>query len=369
MNMHRSFAEWYRTVDVDPQDVRLQKRWQGIEGYCKNDIGSHDVLELTRLFFQKPVGVEFRKSFVNAFYEIDNAFPEKNNLELSVLAGATIVYALENYDKIDNLAVLAMLSASFNKRSITVPSILTEIKDTFVCMTAKIRESMEDNFNFQSSVPSHKKMIEKFNAAKENPALWSATEIGEGFSAYAIALNKHLTEIRKFAQESLLKQSILQEDSQILWWMTGEFSRDMQKPFRSFKPSEVCVIIGKELADLVKILPGPYASNAVLYKVLSVFPENETENITFSTAINKLGKIWRQRTIEAYPAKITKEITPLLSAISGSLDVDGATEWKPAYKKLTGFDASNIKMSASKLAYQMYLECLVIKSMKDCEEG
>ena len=137
----------------------------------------------------------------------------------------------------------------------------------------------------------------------------------------------------------------------------------MQKPFRSFETSEACIVIGKELADIIKNLPGPYASNAVLYKILSIFSVDETENITLSTAINKLNKTWRQQVLKAYSAEKTKEITPLLSAISGSLDVDGATEWKAAYKKLTGFDPSNIKMSAMKLAYQMYLECLVIKSM------
>lgn len=363
--MNTNFPEWYRVACVDPRDEQLKARWQGVEAYCKNELSSCDVLDLIRLFCRRSIDVEFRQNFVNHFYEKDSAFPKKNDLELSVLAGVTLVYIINNYDGLDNLALLGLVSASFNKRKIAVPDILGEVKAEFDKRRVAIRNVAQKSTAIKSNIPQSKKLLDIFKATKGDVNAWNAQEFSGAFSVYLTNLNKLLIEATEFIHQNVLEQKIYKEDSQVLWWMIGEWSRDLQKPFKQFKVPEACIVIGKELADIVEILPGPYASKAVLYKVLSVFCEDEIKEVTLSTAINQLDKDWRQQVVSKYSTEKTKEITPILTAVTESLKVEKATEWKPAYQKLTNFDASHIKMSALELAYQMYLECLVVKSIKE----
>lgn len=364
--MIKNFSDWYRTVSIEPTDEMLQNRMQGIEKYCKNGITIYEVFELVRLFFERPVGDEFREGFFNAFYEVDSAFSKKNNLELSVLAGAALVYFIGNYGKLDDPAMLALLTVSFNNRKASVPDVLTEIKNTFVNKTSEIRKITKETTLTQSGVPSNKKLLDSLKNA-ETTNTWDPAVISSVLSTYFEALTKLLSEVKQSVNCSMLQQKVYREDSQILWWMTGEWSRDLKKPFNQLKVPEACVVAGKELADLVELLPGPYASKAVLHKALSVFPEDDVKNITLATAINQLDKGWRQQVVNIYSAETTKDITPLLASLSESLKVEKSSEWKPAYKKLTGFDADKIKIPALELAYQMYLECLVVKSIANNE--
>lgn len=360
--MNTNFSEWYRTANLGPTDEILQSRWQGIEKYCAKNIGTYGVLELVRLFFKRPVEEEFREGFVNAFCEVDSAFSKKNALELSVLAGATLVYNIESFEDIEDLAMLALMTASFNKRKASVPDVLTEIKNTFVKKTVEIREITKVTTGIQSGIPSNKELLEGLKKA-ETENVWDAAGMSSVFSAYFGDLNKLLTEVK----HNMSQQKVYREDSQILWWMTGEWSRDLQKPFNQLEIPEACIVAGKELADLVDVLPGPYAAKAVLHKALSVFPENNIKDITLSIAINQLDMEWRQKVVNIYTSEKTKEITPLLAGILESTKVEKGPKWKPAYKKLTGFDSGNIKMPALELAYQMYLECLVVKSIGNNE--
>lgn len=363
--MNKNFPEWYRVACVEPREEQLKARWQGIEAYCGNEISSCDVLKLIRSFCKRSIDVEFRKHFIDSFYEKDNAFPQKSNLELSVLAGATLVYIINNYDGLDKLALLGLLSASFNKRKVAVPDILGVVQTEFDKRRVAIRNVAKKSTAIKSNIPQNKKLLDIVDAAKNDVNSWNAQTFSEALSVYLTNLNKLLVEAKKSIHQNVLEQKIYKEDSQVLWWMTGEWSRDTQRPFKKFKVPEACIVIGKELADIVEILPGPYASKAVLYKVLSIFSDDEIKEVTLSTAINQLDKDWREKVVNKYSTGKTKEITPLLTAVSESLKVGKASEWKSAYELLTDFDASHIKVPALELAYQMYLECLVVKSIKE----
>lgn len=186
--------------------------------------------------------------------------------------------------------------------------------------------------------------------------------LASSFSTYFVDLANLLEEIKKNINTST---KVYREDSQILWWMTGEWSRDLNKPFKQLRHQEAAIVAGKELADLIEVLPGPNAAKTVLHKLLSVLLVENQKDGTLSTIINMLSKDWKQHVLECYPGDQTKEITPILTAISNSLAVEGASEWKPAFKKLTDFEPESIKMPLLELSYQMYLECLLVKSIRN----
>lgn len=359
--MNKEFAEWYRAVDIEPDHQRLQNRWQGIESYCSRDIGCPEILNLVRLFLNLTVSNDFKDNLIKAFFESDNAFPQKDNdNELSVLAGAIIVHISENnISQLKTFALLAIAAASF-KRKVVVPSILILLKTNLNDTMFAIRD-VKSIDTVSISNPPIKGLRDSLKSVEETKNWIPPDEIAKQFSSYLMTINKSIVQINSAIDESLSLQRIYREDSQILWWLSSEYSKDMHKPINELNDAESCIVMGKELADIVETLPGPYSAKAVLYKIFSAFSEDSQE-FTLSKAINKTDKEWRQKTLKKYEIKKTKDVTPILAAIYESLRVEKADEWLPAYKQLTGISAKVTKISIVELAYQVYTECLLLKA-------
>ena len=86
--MHKNFGEWYRLVALEPDGAKLPKRWAGVKEWATELRNSDDsVLETVRIFLGLPSKVS-RDPFLAAFRNQDAAFPQRNDLELQVLAGA-----------------------------------------------------------------------------------------------------------------------------------------------------------------------------------------------------------------------------------------------------------------------------------------
>ncbi len=359
--MNKDFAEWYRAVDIEPNHERLQNRWLGIESYCSRVIGCTEILNLVRLFLNLTISDDFKDNLIKAFFESDNAFPQKDNdNELSVLAGAILVHISDkNISKLKNFALLAIAAASF-KRKAVVPSILTLLKSYLNDSMFNIRD-VKSIDPVSIITPPVKGLKDSLKAIEETKTWTPPDELAKQFSSYLTSINKSIIQINSEIDKSLYLQRIYREDSQILWWLSGGFSTDIHKPISELNNAESCIVAGKELADIVEILPGPYSAKAVLNKTFSNLPEDSKE-ITFSKAVNKTNKEWRQQILKKYEIEKTKDITPILAAIYESLRVEKAGEWLAAHKQLTGISAKDTKLSIDELAYQVYTECLLLKA-------
>ena len=89
--MHKNFGEWYRLVTLDPDGTKLAKRWAGVTAWVtilrKNDA---DILDTVRIF-RGITSKTSKDAFLATFQKQDPAFPQRNDLELQVLAGASLV--------------------------------------------------------------------------------------------------------------------------------------------------------------------------------------------------------------------------------------------------------------------------------------
>ena len=362
--MNKDFAEWYREVDIEPDHQRLQSRWKGVENYCSRDITCSDILNLVRLFLNLKISEDFKDNLINAFFESDNAFPQKNNdSELSILAGTILVYISDSdKNQLKIFTLLAIASASF-KREIIVPAILTLLR-------TKLHDSMFANRDVNSidMIPIINPPIKNLNdslKAVEASNNWTPpNEIAKQFSKYLSNINKSIADINSALEKSLYLQSIYREDSQILWWLSSEYSKDMHKPISELNNAELCIVLGKELSDIVETLPGPYSAKAVFSKIFSNYPDASTE-LTILNAVNQTDEKWRKQTLEKYEVGKTGDITPVLAAINESLRVDDKSNaWLTAYKQFTGISAKG-KIPIVELTYQIYTECLLLKAYID----
>jgi len=146
------------------------------------------------------------------------------------------------------------------------------------------------------------------------------------------------------------------EESQILWWLFGEHSRTLDKPFSAFRPAEAALIGGIELAALSEASElGPVAAPAVLERVLRAAKrDNKARPITLIGAVDGLAADLAK--LKA-PAPERPEICPVLTAIAKANDI-GITAWAGAFNKATGLEAT-IEFEPIELALQVYHECLL----------
>lgn len=93
--MHTNFSEWFRATNMELPGEVLQKRWSGVENF---EVSRDEIISLAEVFFNFFDGKDvFLGAFRKAFQDADSSFRmRENNLELSVLAGATLVTVMED---------------------------------------------------------------------------------------------------------------------------------------------------------------------------------------------------------------------------------------------------------------------------------
>ncbi len=358
--MNPNFSEWFRAANLDPQKEILTDRWQGIENFCEKKINTNDIFELVRLFFQKHGNNDFRENFIKTFADVDSAFPKKNEMELSVLAGVTLINVIKNNNKLGTLVMLTCKSISFLNSTPSVQDILVKIEKKFQNKTAKIRENLVESPKINFDLLKNEDLLKNLTTDVETNA-WTPANKSANFISFFKNLQNILTEIEEALSSSEKERKIFREDSQILWWMTGEWCDDLKTPYKELDIATASVVSGKELADLVNVFPGPYSTYAVLKKMLPVFDNDSNKTKTLTSTVDSLSREWRKNTIEDYPPNLTKELTPIITAIEKSLEVQKTKVWAPVFEGLTGYTSNSIKPQPIDLAYQVYLECVLIK--------
>lgn len=345
--MDRNFGEWYRLVDVESSNSILEDRWKGVEAFSE-DIECEDVLELARLLHGiKPRDDGFEDNFRDTFQEIDKTFRMKDNhMELSVLAGASLACIFkERSNRTAILAAYASVCPVFQgkRKSAAVPDITVEARK-------RLRKWAADNrTNLVQETPSIGNLTPLSTALATKDPVQISPVLGE----FVVSLDATVTSIQK-------RLSFFREDSNILWWLMGEYSRDLDSPIREIGLPAASLVVGKELADLVLELPGPYAAEAVLHKMINYATSGAEEDTKLSETVNCTSREWRTSWLEDLPTNSAFDLCPVLFAVDASLKVKQNTEWYPQFSTAFGVEAT-LKASPLDIATQAYDESLFFR--------
>ena len=88
------------------------------------------------------------------------------------------------------------------------------------------------------------------------------------------AIKSLATQVSNSLSPLVRQVSLMREETQILWWLFGESSRTLNKPFRSFTAPQAAVLAGLELGQLTNVtILGPVAAPAMLERVIQLAPE------------------------------------------------------------------------------------------------
>ena len=315
--MHSEFSEWFRTTNFLLQDDVLQKRWAGVDAF---QVDRDDVVSLVEVFFGYFGDKEtFLAKFRKAFQDADSSFRMRdNNLELSVLAGATLVTVMEgSIMDLGNFAAMALVAcAAQNLRGTPCVAEISELA---------VRHLARRTVN-RGQLDSDKK----------------------------VGLDENALEVKQLRRDL----DVIGEESNVLWWVFGETSRDTNKRWSEYSVPQAALMAGKELANITRIAPGPAAAAALLDRVVKSAKTKPPAQVALKDAIADVSLKWRQKFVKGCCVDALANLSPVSHGIKLSVDLVDGDAWVQSLGTSTKIQGGG-KIAPNLLAYQIYLECLL----------
>jgi hypothetical protein len=364
--MHKHFADWYREAALEIDADNLSKRWQGIEDFIKPQKGAIDrATVLLQFFYGMSVDNEMLDRYREEFQKSDSLFPMRgNDFELRVLAGASIVHAIESKSqRIADAIALATVCGSYQGQRSTSPikDVVNIASDYLRNRSASLRKTNgipaipqtkeTEDFNWdnlsnqlqQSQIPA---MATSLVPLLKNLAAWQ-TEAASTFGRAVQWLNH---------------QIILQrEESNILWWLFSGASRDLALPMSDLDIGFASLVAGREIANLVEVLPGPLAIEAFIQKTVLGSQTGKPDDVKLAAAVNAASPQWKKELANTDVSSIAY-LCPVYAAIQKAVEIGGTRKWITAHEKACGISAQ-LGISPVKLGLQFYQENLLIRAI------
>jgi len=328
-----NLADWYRAAGVQPEEDKLPKRIAAIKGFEAN---ANQVISLAKFFYGlgEP-SADFLSQLRDVFREQDTVFSNQGNeAELAILAGAKLVQLMflksANTTELATLAVACASCQGLQKNPI-VPQI-PEI--AFKRLGEQSKERAHVFAEKQASV---------FPAEPEGAEETTNSIFGKQFA-------KMQSDVR-----------IVTEESNMLWWLFAEHSRDENRRWEELPFPASLLKIGKELANLVEILPGPPSAMAFLDRICRQAKSKLPDSVGIKSSVNGLESDWKKAFCEKSFVQETAHLTPITNGIQFSLLASGDGNWAPVFLGATKIDPESA-LPPQKLCLQIYLEVLLTRA-------
>jgi hypothetical protein len=358
--MHRDFADWYRAVSLAPQNVPLEKRWKSVERFAK-ECSARNVGELARLLYAKPTrDVGFLEAFRIYFKTDDASFPMRDNdAEISVLAAATLIQ-LCSYD--DDLWTTAAATA------IIIPCGLGQAK----CPINGLSKAADDFLLKASIAPGTRQapstdrlsnhLLEQVLALKEATQTNVVANIEQPITELMKSVTTQLVQIENRLEQLSLENERRREESEVLWWLKGGYSREFHVRLTSFPLPFRALVAGNELADLIRNFPGPASAQPIL--AAAIQPEDALLQISFFEAVECSDQDWKRRLVKFCEAQNATDISPVHRALKLCLDSGGGVHWRDAFTSVDDAPTPATVVPAIEIAYQLFRERLFLNAFE-----
>lgn len=367
--MNDKFADWYRIVTTGTEQALapdlLERRWSGLEGFLEELIAG-DMVDLARLLLATRLDSNLLlQKLKTSFKATDAAFPLKdNNLELRVLAGSALAVRFEDgADPGTDAAALALHVGRYGQgpAEAWLEPFLCEAETYLKSRCAALRAvpSVEVPDSDLSRVhEAIDQLVESFAANDLSGRVAPAAK--QAFPLLLEAM-KRLALKMSAATAALVDQARLRrEESDILWWMTSAYSRDLDQSMTAVPAPAVCLVAGKELADLVEP-PGPLPARSFLDRVLLSAGKPYQKPVSLAAAVNAAPAHWREQFVGQEGVNEVLDLCPVLAAAKASLAQDDPAGWYPVVCKSHRVEPEAAG-GAVDLALQVYRECLLTRA-------
>lgn len=151
---------------------------------------------------------------------------------------------------------------------------------------------------------------------------------------------------------------LLNEESQMLWWLFGGHSRSLGRSFAELGRHQAALVGAVDLGDLTTATRlGPVAAPAMLERVIGMAKRAKGASASdLAGAVDGLSRDDLMR-LEIFPAVLPARIAPVTAAIDLARNI-GSGVWHQRFRESTGIEPSLV-IEPLDLATQLYREHLL----------
>ncbi len=291
--MNQMFGEWYRAALLDPQNVKLEARWAGIEKHK----GANELsfaAEVVRLFLDTGKGADgFLGAFRQPFFDADNGGfrMSDNDVELRVLAGVLVLEMLQRKDAFADgvaLMVLAAAAPELRKKAPILKEVLPTASNYLFDRSTLVRrpgptKSKSALTSIDTELAEMTQLATTSPAGAWKPAETAIRRVAENVSKVSEYLESRIIHLHR-------RQDHLAEEANIVWWLFAGADRVTLESYAGQPEVAAALFCARDLASLTVILPPPLAAPAYIERCLSTHRDGQVslEEVASSKANESL---------------------------------------------------------------------------------
>jgi hypothetical protein len=336
--MHPDFPRWYREVGVDENRDRLLRQWKGVSTLVQG-MTEKNIENALRIVFRAKIvaSADGLAHIRQVFKDEDDLFDmQGNDREMEVLCGASLAVVIERNDHLAASGALSVTTAALNgTRAVELPMNLPALAETAI---ARIAEGNRTRPDLQHGLTDLPKV--SFAAAKDKLQQFDQNGVGAAFDVAAAAVADGLETFSKRVAAAIDSTgryiAIQDEELEMLWWVFGERSEDLNQPFKDVAAKAQPLVFAKELADSTKFLPGPISAKGLLSRV----GLKESKKVTIPEAVNACEASWLKslgQSVDVSPLSL-----PIHFAIARKLETNDDASWVAGWANSCGIDEKHL---------------------------
>lgn len=343
------FADWYRSIEANPSPDVIRIRIIAIEEILEID-DLNFWLDLVQLYLGLKSNPASIQKFCEIFKKHDPTFPLINNENLIKTLGAiTLIFQLNlNQDSTNNLISTSLLNAIFFEKVSTDQRIPVA---NYAKNQIKQADSNVRTLN-EAEVDGSVELIEKLldDEDEENTDEDFIFSGEEGKAAFQTI--KFLVKANK----------IVREESNILWWIFGEYSYILGKSFKEIALVKMIPVAALELANETNFTINFSSSLSILHRALiSAKPtKTKSKELSLHEVVEATDNSIKTELVGVYYDKVSA-LTPALMAFKCSLE--HGDDWLNSYSNIANNYDLTKKFEPEKISFQIYNELIFLKSL------
>lgn len=329
--MHPDFARWYGEVCLE--EGVAQSRWVGIDQIAATRKRAM-VEVLVRLAFdtKAPAAGHKNPELADKLKEFHDAFTSAGDYnstatrENQILAACALIQLFKSY----SLAPLAITTAAFGgARTPQLPMDLIGLAEQAIKELGAERRKRPDLANLKIGNSQIGWKPDLSQAQPNAPQTFEPVFTGLRDAADA-AFKSSVRGINSSIDKMGAYMRVADEELQMLWWLLGERSLDLNIPFDKVDQAIQPLVFARELVSCTASSPGPLSLSALLSRA----GLRSRGKLSVVSAANAVSEQWAAETVETVSASpIT---TPIHFALDKRVETGDTGAWAKSWAAVTG---------------------------------
>lgn len=337
--LHEAFADWFRPVRVTVSKDLLEARYSAAlaAGTATRKQGTNALSLVPAMF----AGGDFAVPtwLVSAMKKADpTLLLNDNDHELRVIVASGLALAMEDRKHDCSAMANAVRCASLmGARRPTVEIPLVRIAGETLAHWSGQKRLWTPWDPAQAPKLDRKKLEETLGTviagtswqAPADAMRYLADAVDSALGAAAVSANGALRHLDA-------RMASLREESGLVWWAAGGWTRATNRPICEMNGSDVPLIVGMEVSRHVAIQPAPTSVLAVIGRALLRGDGSRRPGVVLSRAVDEMSPDNRASWLSSVSNERFSSVAPLTDAIARA-SRDGE-RWRDGYERATGID-------------------------------